>query len=358
LFQAESILVRFEVNQVPQYYTPFNDDIYIAGSFNSWSPNAQKLNKISNSLYRIDLDLASGRHEYKFTRGSWSAGECNSDGSVMANRVLSLTSSQTVTARILNWDDFKGRHTASGNVHIIHSKFTYKQFSTTKRIWIYLPPDYYTSSKNYSVLYMSDAQNLYDDYFSFAGEWGVDEAMQTFYQLNKKTSIIVGLETTTERMSELTPYPNPQYGGGLGDRYVDFLINDLKPYIDQNFRTLPQREFTGIAGSSLGGLMSFYAGIKNQLTFSRIGVFSPSFWFNDRIYSILTDSHIKFDDTRIYFVCGGSESSSMVPDMTSMVNLARLVGYRNVNSVVKSDGQHSEWFWRREFPASYEWLFA
>ena len=206
---------------------------------------------------------------------------------------------------------------------------------------------------------MSDAQNLYDDYFSFAGEWAVDESMESQHLAVKNTSIIVGLETTAERMDELTPFPNPTYGGGQGDKYVDFLINQVKPYVDQNYRTRPQREFTGIAGSSLGGLMSFYAGIKNQRVFSRIGIFSPSFWFSDQIYSVMTNDFIlKFDDTRLYFVCGEKESETMVPKMNEMVTLLRILGYRNIQSVVKADGTHSEWFWRREFTPAYQYLFV
>ena len=70
--------------------------------------------------------------------------------------------------------------------------------------------------------------------------------------------------------------------------YLDFLLNDLKPYIDRNFRTKSGRDFTGIMGSSLGGLFSFYAGLKYQNIFSKIGVFSPSFWFSDEIYTFAT----------------------------------------------------------------------
>lgn len=89
---------------------------------------------------------------------------------------------------------------------------------------------------------MSDAQNLYDDYYSFIGEWGVDESMEAEHQAGRVAAIIVGLETTTERMAELTPHANPSYpGSGQGDKYVDFLIHSLKPYIDSNYRTKPQR---------------------------------------------------------------------------------------------------------------------
>ena len=104
--------------------------------------------------------------------------------------------------------------------------------------------------------------------------------------------------------------------------------------------------------------MSFYAGMKNQRTFSKIGVFSPSFWFSSEIYSFLVNEFIfKYDDTRLYFVCGGLESTTMASDMEKMVTLLRTIGYHNIQSVVKADGTHSEWFWRREFPAAYRYLF-
>jgi hypothetical protein len=148
----------FDVSQVPKYYTPLNDDLYLAGSFNGWFPNSteHKLTRLSHSVFMLNTDLPIGTHQYKFTRGSWASGEANADGSLMANRnlVISTNSLQSVVVKINNWDDMKGRHTASGNVLILHSKFPYPQFNTYKRIWIYLPSDYYTSTKSYSVVYM------------------------------------------------------------------------------------------------------------------------------------------------------------------------------------------------------------
>ena len=114
---------------------------------------------------------------------------------------------------------------------------------------------------------------------------------------------------------------------------------------------------TAIVGSSLGGLTSFYAGMKYQDVFSKIGVFSPSFWFTDDIYSFASNAVKKYDDTRFYFVCGLKESDDMVPDMVRMTSLLENKGYRNIRNVVKSEGQHSEWFWKQEFPAAYQYLF-
>ncbi|CAF0771396.1 unnamed protein product [Brachionus calyciflorus] len=354
--------IEFNIVDVPRYFTPLNDDIFLSGSFNNWSPNhpLYKFKRLSSNLFKLNIDLPLGTYQYKFTRGSWSTGETSIDGSFFQNRNLQITSTtkQTHLIKISNWDDFKGTHTITGNVYILHSKFPYPQFNTTKSIWIYLPPDYYTSFKSYPVLYMHDAQNLFDKATSFVGEWGIDEILESNFLNGKETAIVVGLETKIERMDELTPYSNPTYGGGKGEKYVDFLINDLKPYIDRNYRTKPSREFTGIAGSSLGGLMSFYAGLKNQNIFSKLGVFSPSFWFNSTIHE-LADSAVKYSDTKIYMVCGEQEGSiSMVDNMFKMVDRLTLKGYNNLNYFVRSYGTHSEWFWNKEFPNAFDWLFG
>lgn len=181
--------------------------------------------------------------------------------------------------------------------------------------------------------------------------------MENFFRQGKETSIVVGLETTYERMDELTPFSNPTYGGGQGDKYLDFVVNNLKPYIDLNFRTKSDRANTGVAGSSLGGLMSFYMGVKRQDIFGKIGVFSPSFWFSDKIYDFALTNRITYPNTKIYFVCGQTESSTMGSDMLKMITLLRSYGFNGIQYLIQADGQHSEWFWNREFPSAYSWLF-
>lgn len=349
--------------EVPRYYTPLKEDIYLAGSFNNWQPNDSKykFSRLSTNIFKLNIDLPQGDYQYKFTRGSWSNGETGLNGSFMANRNLQILTNnkQTHLIKIRGWNDFSGDHSVTGNVFIINTKFPYPQFNTTKTIWIYLPPDYYTSLKSFPVLYMHDAQNLFDKATSFAGEWGIDEIMENNFFAGKQNSIIVGLETKLERLNELTPYPNPSYGGGKGDKYVDFLINFVKPFIDQNFRTKSSREFTGLAGSSLGGLMTFYAGLKNQNIFSKLGIFSPSFWFNTTIFNLIESNDIiKFEDTKFYFVCGEMEgSSTMVSNMLEAVNKLSQNGFNDIKYNIRSYGTHSEWFWNKEFSEAFDWLF-
>lgn len=123
--------------------------------------------------------------------------------------------------------------TASKNV----STFTIEapQLKTSKKIWIYLPEGYSaTAKKKYSVIYMHDAQNLFDKKTSFVGEWDVDEKLDSL----KAQVIVVGIEHGNEkRIDELTPFKNEKYGGGKADEYVDFIVKTLKPYIDKNYQT-------------------------------------------------------------------------------------------------------------------------
>ncbi|HEX5112131.1 MAG TPA: alpha/beta hydrolase-fold protein, partial [Saprospiraceae bacterium] len=137
-----------------------------------------------------------------------------------------------------------------------------------------------------------------------------------------------------------------------------FIINTLKPHIDSTFRTLPGRDFTAIGGSSLGGLISMYAAAEYPDVFSKAGVFSPAFQVTDSCF--LQVMQKTFDeDIRVYFVAGHNESSGMIPDILHMqeILLQQGVDQANVKVVDELDGAHSEWFWAREYPDAYEWLF-
>lgn len=145
-------------------------------------------------------------------------------------------------------------NTASAQVSTF--KLDAPQLKTTKKIWVYLPKNYKTSDKKYPVIYMHDAQNLFDAKTSFAGEWNIDETLDSL----KKQAIVIGIEHGNEkRLEELTPFPNEKYGGGKADDYLEFMVITLKPYVDKNYRTKPNANNTVIFGSSLGGLVSYYA---------------------------------------------------------------------------------------------------
>ena len=230
------------------------------------------------------------------------------------------------------------------------------QLQTTKKIWLYLPKDYNSSTKKYPVIYMHDAQNLFDDKTSYVGEWNIDEKLDS---LNAQV-IVVGIEHGNEkRLEELTPYKNEKYGGGKADNYLDFIVKNLKPEIDKKYRTKPNAKNTIIIGSSLGGLTSFYAILKYPEVFGKAGVFSPAFWFNRKEILELTEQTKKLK-SKIYFLCGDNEGDTdMIPDLNKieyLVNSKRCDCMQlNKKRVVKG-GQHNEKLWRDGFVKAYLWL--
>ena len=236
------------------------------------------------------------------------------------------------------------------------------QLETQKKIWVYLPKDYQISNNSYPVIYMHDAQNLFDDKTSFVGEWKVDEYLDT---LDKNESIIIGIEHGNEkRIEELTPYPNEKYGGGKGDDYLNFIIKTLKPYVDSNYRTLSIKEDTSIWGSSLGGLISLYAVIKYPETFGKAGIFSIAIWINKNdMFELVKNSEID-PEKKFYFLVGSEEgetmedTSAMVSDQHEMVQLLKDKGIINGNIIDKviPNGHHNETLWSTNFPEAYQWL--
>ena len=114
---------------------------------------------------------------------------------------------------------------------------------------------------------MHDGQNLFDATTSYVGEWNVDETLDS---INAQV-IVIGIEHGGEkRIEELTPTKHEKYGGGNANNYLDFIVTTLKPFVDKSYRTKPNTKNTAIFGSSLGGLVSFYAALKYPTIGSRI----------------------------------------------------------------------------------------
>ena len=252
------------------------------------------------------------------------------------------------------------KHTATENVKIISEKFEIPQLKTTRRIWIYLPKDYETSHKKYEVMYLQDAQNLFDDATSYAGEWQVDETLNKIFEKTGKSLIVVGIDNGGEkRIEELSPYKNAKYGGGNGDNYVKFIVETLKPFIDKNYRTKPQRKFTTIGGSSLGSLISVYAAVKYPETFGKVLAFSSAFWFNAKdLNEFISSSKVNLKQQKYYFVQGKHEDEDMEEQTNRVIeNLKSKNGKpKKIFSKIDEDGKHNEMYWRREFEGAVLWL--
>jgi len=351
--------------------TPPNDTVFVAGSFNSWNPHslAHALLRNADDTRQLALPAGLGALEYKFTLGSWGRAELDAQRQPMTNRQAPAGQRGELLHEVLNWDNqapaAPPKATASPQVRVLAENFTMPQLGNRpRRIWIYLPADYARQPRRrYPVLYLHDGQNAFEAATSFSGEWGVDETLDRLHATGQDPSgcIVVAVDNGGElRTDEYIPWANAELKkGGQGGAYVDFLAQTLKPYIDAHYRTRPEAASTGVAGSSLGGLISVYAALRYPKVFGRVGVFSPAFWVcNDSLKTYFA-AHPAAPTTRFYFVCGPLESETMLPLMVAWRDALRAGGVpaTHLRLQAPADGQHREWFWQREFPAAYRWLF-
>ena len=252
------------------------------------------------------------------------------------------------------------KSTAAENVHIISEKFEIPQLSTTRRIWIYLPPNYKNSTKKYPVMYLHDGQNLFDDQTSYAGEWQIDETLNRMTKDEKLATIVVGIDHGDEkRIEELSPFKNEKYGGGKGDLYLQFIIENLKPYIDKNYRTKSSKKFTTLGGSSLGALISVYGAVKYPDVFGKVLAFSPAFWFNSKeLNDYIAAQKINLQNQKYYFIQGKFEDEGMDLETQKVIDQLKDKKVKASQIYFKEDekGKHNEFFWRRAFPEAFLWL--
>jgi predicted alpha/beta superfamily hydrolase len=210
------------------------------------------------------------------------------------------------------------KHTLTGNIKR-HRAFPSKILGNLRDVLVYLPPGYRRfSTRRYPVLYLHDGQNVFDAATSFSGiEWGVDETAERL--IRKKLIeplIIVAIANTGEdRIHEYAPTggvidakaKRKKRSRGLARQYGQFLIEELKPYIDKKYRTKREAEFTGLGGSSLGGLVTLAIGILFPDAFNRLIVMSPSIWWDDFAIYRLVDMIEKKPPLKIWLDTGTAE---------------------------------------------------
>lgn len=358
-FSFAQYKVSFVINTLPSYHKP-SDKIFLAGSFNNWNAQDEKLllRKV-NETNGITIELAKGMYQYKFTKGGWDKVESGNNGFPTENRKIIVNNDTVINVEIEHWaDHFPKKErvsTASKNVHILDSSFYIPQLDRYRRIWIYLPENYQASKKTYPVLYMQDGQNVFDDATSGFGEWGVDEGLDGLGAKHKEIIVVAVDNGGDKRLNEYSPYDMEKYGKGEGDQYVDFLMQTLKPYIDKHYRTKKDEKNTFVAGSSMGGLISFYAILKHPEVFGGAGVFSPAFWITPQLKNIDPEKAKKVKG-KIYFYAGGQESETMVPDMLHVFEQMKKYTKAKMKAVIRSEGKHNEVTWRDEFPLFYQWI--
>ncbi|MEO0788553.1 MAG: alpha/beta hydrolase-fold protein [Bacteroidota bacterium] len=340
--------------------------IYVTGSFNDWQPGqeAYKLKPTDKPhYYRIELEIPADTEwvEYKFTRGGWDAVELDEEGDYVPNRRKKTDRVWRHIDHINRWAgvsySFPSEYLPV--IEIINEEFEIPQLIRTRRIAALLPHDYHSTEKRYPVLYLQDGQNLFEDTAPF-GSWGVDKRLAALASRGQGDVIIISIDhAEKQRVSEFTPSFNTELGRGDGKKYVRFLADTLKPFIDSHYRTKPASEYTGIGGSSLGGLISIYAGLMYPEVYDRFMIFSPSLWVTPNIPWELLDINDDFTG-RVYLYGGEAESASMADLLNGFRD--QLLERTDLDpSAVKLEldpnGLHNEARWGQEFPHAIEWLY-
>jgi len=248
----------------------------------------------------------------------------------------------------------------------------------TRRIWVYLPPNYNTSGVDYQVIYLTDSQHLFgaevgmpyeDDPNGWIWDWSFDETLDNLYGEYNKGTIAVAVEYDADYpWDEYSPWNNQymnywigessQNFTGVGDDFLDFIVDELKPTIDSSYRTLPDREHTGIGGGSRHGLFSIYSALREHDEFSKVFAFSPAvwlannsqtFWFSNNGLKIWFDNNIAPHDVRYFQYVGTEEDSSAggyyVEGVYYVKEALKLDGVTTSHYVVNSGGTHYPGIW-------------
>ncbi|MEO1624870.1 MAG: alpha/beta hydrolase-fold protein [Bacteroidota bacterium] len=348
--------------------TPSDDGrpVYWVGNFNQWkaADPRYRLEKQEKGKYRIRLSPEASWPaliEYKYTRGQWDGVELDSLGNSTSNRQV-LQEQKKIADHVPSWMNAGKSYSDAflPKIQVISETFEMPELIKTRRIAALLPYNYDQSQKRYPVLYLQDGQNLFDDYAPY-GNWALDKKLAFLAERGMGEIIVIAIDhASEERVAEFTPSYQTKLGVGDGKQYAQFLSKTLKNYVDDHFRTLPQRIHTGIGGSSMGGLISMYAGLKYPEVYSKLMIFSPSLWVDPNI-AIRADEYFATFESKIYIYAGEKESPTMLPNILrfkSALEKNRIDESRIAFQLsVDPKGEHNEHRWGIEFPKAIEWLF-
>jgi len=249
--------------------------------------------------------------------------------------------------------------TASGTLQYVNNFYS-PQLGNYRTLTIYLPPSYAANPlKRYPVLYAHDGQNLFNaSRATYGVEWGMDEMASSLIRNGQMDEvIIVGMDHGGgNRIYEYTPCCDAQYGGGGADKHERFILDTVRPYVNQNFRTLTTKANTALIGSSLGGLVSFYVGRRNPTVFGKTASLSSSFWWNNQALT----QQVEAATTKVavkFYIDAGTDGDGL-PETTRMRDALVADGHVQGNDLyyyVAQGAGHTESAWaaRLNIPLTY-----
>lgn len=263
------------------------------------------------------------------------------------------------------WKDYpvpqsERRHDVPATLKVAEGLWS-PQLRNRRDVLIYLPSSYEAEpERRYPVIYMQDGQNVFDPHTSFAGHWQAGGALAHHARSGYEAIVVAIPNMGSARLAEYTPHPDLIRGGGDGDRYVAFLVETVKPFIDTRVRTLRTPEHTAIVGSSLGALIALYALFRSPWTFGVAGVLSPALWFADgRIFDFVREQ--KPLHARIHLDIGTNEGPDALEDARQMKELLTERGFISGVSLSYFEdvgARHNERAWARRFRKALPFLLG
>ena len=231
---------------------------------------------------------------------------------------------------------------------------------------VYVPPTYAVEQDRlFPVLFMQDGQNLFDPDTSFikGNYWRMGETADTLINAGEiEPLIIVGIYNTGEhRIDEYTPVEDRRLGGGGGaDAYGQMLVEEFRPFVAHKYRVLISRPSCGMGGSSLGGLVSMYLGLRYPEVFGKLAIMSPSVWWRGRAIVKTVAKLRRNTDQRIWLDIGTKESQRALPDARMLKCALERKGWRegvDLGYMEAEGGEHSEWAWAERVAPMLKFLF-
>lgn len=338
--------------------------IYVAGNHSelgNWRADKVELNFCGNKKWSSEFVFEKGeRLEYKFTKGNWATEALGNDSLIPQNTVLVVNNDTTVLSTILNWRDnfnFSVKGQITGKVNY-HKNFVLDGLKP-RDIFIWLPPDYeLNNSKRYPVFYMHDGQNLVDPRTSNTFiDWQIDETADSLIHSSEiEPFIIVGINNTDDRSTE---YSNTS----LGKKYVQLIIEVIKPFIDKEYRTLTDAKNTAVGGSSMGGLISMICAWENPNVFSKAACFSPAFMYGEFDFtSVVEKDTSSKNDLMIYIDNGGVDLEKILqPGVDKMTAILKSKGFeegKNLLVFIDKDATHNEAAWAKRIHLPLKFFFG
>lgn len=362
IFIQFNLLSQIKIELIVISLLPEDEKVFIAGNkpeFGKWNPGKISLNKINDSTWTNVFEFNINETiEFKFTKGSWEEEAQDDSGKIFENKTIKVSTDTALIFKIDHWGNNRSITAGqiTGNVRY-HKNFVGRSV-LPRDIIVWLPPGYDSlPDRFYPVLYMNDGQNIFDPATSSLGiDWQIDETADSLIKAKSIQEImIVGIYNTPLRGVE---YHNTK----LGSKYLNFIIEELKPFIDETYRTLPDHKNTSIGGSSSGGLSSMIMLWEHSDVFSKAACFSPAIKIDKIDYVTPIKNYTRARKNIKLFIYNGGIGleEKLQPGIDEMLNVLKEKGFvenKDILFIKDPSAEHNESAWAKNINKALEFLF-